>query len=201
MENTETFSNVGLTSSTNANVSETSGYLYVNPIIGRVVAGYAFHETSEMNLVEEDAIIKNGLKNYTICDLTIPSSDSEKLDVTSSWTINVPDGRALFILSALVNSGAASASNATATYQNITDWSGYNLYSSTRGGSNYSTVGSTNASDYQQSTEYSKAQNDKYTGDGILTPYIVRAYTKAYNNNTNYYVRAVSARNTNKVYI
>lgn len=196
-----TAENVGLTSSTTALVAENSGYLYVNPIIGRVIAGYAFHETSDSyHPTEGTSVLKNGNKNYTICDL---SKAMTGLTVTRSgdhFIINVPNGQAMFLLGAIVNSGASSASYNVSTEQGYNDlkvnsvdysWSAYRAYTVTRAGSGYSTVGTSSG------TDYTAAQNDQYTENGVKVPYIIRQYTNKVGNI--YPARAMSSATKNVV--
>ena len=107
-----TSANVGLTSATYDKISN-AGYLYVNPIIGRVIAGYAFHETSTYHATESATTLKNGEKNYTISDLSLSAGKLNVAYSSSKFTITVPDGQAMYILGAIVNSGAASAAYST----------------------------------------------------------------------------------------
>ncbi len=156
----------GLTNA-KCNKIDNDGYLYVNPIIGRVIAGYAFHEATSFSVVSD--YVDNGDKNYEISDLVVPASDSSKLDVTyssSTYTINVPNGQSLFILGALVNSGAASATQNASTEQAYDalsgPWQGYSEYTECRDG----------ASD----------ANNTYNNSRVNVPYIVRVYTKKVGN-------------------
>ena len=88
------------------NVEEDDEYanLYVNPYVGRVLDGFAFYEknSSEDNVVNS---LENTDKNYKIITL-----DRKKTDAvtTSNDEITVGDSKGLLILSAIVNSGAAS---------------------------------------------------------------------------------------------
>ena len=166
---------VGLTTTTFDKVASDSGYLYVNPIIGRVIAGYAFHETTTYHGLESDATLKNGLKNYTIADLTIPSREADKLSV-SGTTVNVPNGEAMFIFASIVNTGAGSATANASSEQNYDSINGfYQAYRSdtiSRAGSYYSSVGTTNGDDFNS------AKNDSLIGAGLKQiPYIIRTYT------------------------
>ena len=162
-----------------------SGYLYVNPIIGRVIAGYAFHETSAYHSTEATTTLKNGNKNYTISDLTLSGG---KLNITyssSNYTISIPDGQAMYILGAIVNSGAGSASYNASTLQAYAEmsgtyWSAYRAHTAVRGGADYSAVGTSGFASAQDYTDY--ALNDKYTADRVKVPYIIRAYTNKTNN-------------------
>lgn len=70
-------------------------YLYRNPIIGRVLNGYA--------VCEDCTKLDNGDKNYYITELN--SSASDKLVITSSRAITAKSAQAWFVLSLLVNSG------------------------------------------------------------------------------------------------
>lgn len=187
-----TSSNVGITSSVDARVAN-DGYLYFNPIIGRVIAGYAFHETTTYHGTEDTTTLKNGLKNYTIADLVVPSKESDKLGVSSDGkTITIPNGQSMFILGAIVNSGAGSANGATGGYDAITPndkdalypnypfWQAYRADTTARGKATYADIGSTSTSDYNL------AKNDSLYGSGLTkTPYIIWAYTNAINNNYN----------------
>ena len=166
-----TSSNTGLTAATFDKVSN-SGYLYVNPIIGRVINGYAFHETGTYAVTSTS--IPNGNKNYTIPDLSLSAG---KLNVsgTSPYTITVPDGQAMYILGAIVNSGAGSAAYNETTeqaYQALSGfWQAYRAYTTTRAGSGYSTVGTSSGDDYTTAT------GDTYSSGLTKVPYIVSAYT------------------------
>ena len=169
-----TAANVGLTDAKSGNKISDAGYLYVNPIIGRVIAGYAFHETE--NYAVTSATLNNGEKNYTISDLSLSAG---QLNVTYSsataFNITVPDGQAMFVLGAIVNSGAASADYHASTvnvYQDLTDfWSAYRAHTTARAGAAYSGVGTASGDDY------TAACLDAYTSDGAKIPYIIRAYT------------------------
>ncbi len=123
-----------------------SGWLYANPIIGRVLAGYA---------LAEGCSVDNGNKNYEIPVLD-PGSSS-KLDMTSK-KVTVPDGQAVWILGAIINSGAGAASNNGAYPTDMLAWSGYRNYTAARSG----------ASDYRDSN---------YGNSNAKKPYIVQQYT------------------------
>ncbi len=91
-------------------------YLYHNPIIGRVINGYAVTESNGYVPSSTTQTMKNGTKNYAITDIDkskcVDSSGvaNATLDVTTS-TINVPNDQAWFIMSCIVNSGTGSGSN------------------------------------------------------------------------------------------
>lgn len=185
-----TSSNAGLTAATFDKVSD-AGYLYVNPIIGRVINGYAFHETDDYAVTS--ASIPNGNKNYTISDLSLSAG---KLNVsgTGPFTVTVPDGQAVYILGAIINSGAASASYNASTeqaYQGLSGfWQAYREHTTTRAGSGYSTVGTSLGDDF------TTAQGDKYSNNRVKVPYIVSAYT---NKTGNVYLARCLATNASNV--
>lgn len=86
--------------------------LYINPIIGRVLNGYAVTvaasgSTNDYKAREEDYVtMKNGTKNYSIADI---DPDFYKLATTSD-TIKLPNAQSMFILSLLTQSGLTVAS-------------------------------------------------------------------------------------------
>ena len=82
-------------------ITGTDEQLYRNPIIGRVLGGYAFYEG-------DGTAPNNGKKDYKINKITPVAEDAKKdlsWDVTS-LTVNTAQG--LLILSAIVSSGAGS---------------------------------------------------------------------------------------------
>lgn len=194
-----TASNVGLTADKYSNVAN-AGYLYVNPIIGRVIAGYAFHETSTYAVTS--ASIPNGTKNYTIPDLSLSAGKLTITNSSSTYTINVPDGQAMYVLGAIVNSGAASAAYNASTEQAYADlkvsnveyfWQAYREHTTVRGGASYSGVGTSSGDDY------TAACNDQYTSTRVKVPYIIRAYSNKTGNV--YFARTISSRDNNIINI
>ena len=110
--------------------------IYVNPIVGRVINGYAVNETEQFSVTEDNTYhddanngagttrsgvvhtLKNGKKHYSIAD--IDKTETDKLDVTSvpsnastDGNIDVPNAQALFILSLITQSTAGTAQTAT----------------------------------------------------------------------------------------
>lgn len=93
-------------------VAETAtSSLYVNPYVGRVLDGYAFADTAEDKLNNTD-------KNYQIQNLNSSETNDTKHITASGKTIEIKDAEGLLILSAIVNSGAASSGSSNA-YRNI----------------------------------------------------------------------------------
>lgn len=93
-------------------VAETAtSSLYVNHYVGRVLDGYAFADTAE-------EILNNTDKNYQIRNLNSSWTSNQKHITASGKIIEIKDAEGLLILSAIVNSGAASSGSSNA-YQNI----------------------------------------------------------------------------------
>ena len=100
----------GLTADWIESVSDISSYtnLYVNPYVGRVLDGYAFYEkkSAEKNVVDS---LNNTNKNYTINTLK-----EEACVSATDNSITVNNAQGLLVLSAIVNSGAASGGSSRA---------------------------------------------------------------------------------------
>lgn len=97
-----------------ASVAETANSsLYVNPYVGRVLDGYAFADTAGKSLDNTD-------KNYQIQNLNLSETNDTKHITASGKSIGIKDAEGLLILSAIVNSGAASSGSSNA-YRNITE--------------------------------------------------------------------------------
>lgn len=95
-------------------VAETAtSSLYVNPYVGRVLDGYAFADTAEDKLDNTD-------KNYQIQNLNSSRTSDQKHITATGKTIGIKDAEGLLILSAIVNSGAASLGSSNA-YRKITE--------------------------------------------------------------------------------
>ena len=108
--NMDNAANSFATSQTNA--GENSGYFYCNPYVGRVLDGYACVEGSELN---------NTNKNYKIPQL---NSETEGLTVeqvsnaSNEYRVTVTSAQGLWLLSAIVNSGAG-AMDGTGRYTDV----------------------------------------------------------------------------------
>lgn len=97
-----------------ASVAETANSsLYVNPYVGRVLDGYAFADTARKSLDNTD-------KNYRIQNLNLSETNDTKHITATGKSIGIKDAEGLLILSAIVNSGAASSGSSNA-YRNITE--------------------------------------------------------------------------------
>lgn len=89
-----------------ANSGAGSAYYYCNPFVGRVLDGYA---------CGEGCTVDNTDKNYTIPNLTAGTTD---LVVDNNFSVTVNSEQGLWLLSAIVNSGAG-AMDSTGTYQDV----------------------------------------------------------------------------------
>lgn len=202
--NTQTTNGVNLANSTDSTVQESWAAIYVNPIVGRVINGYAVNETGGNALnakgekvqqfsVTEDGhyhddantersgikhTLKNGKKHYSIADIN--KSETEKLDVTAipsssgDGNINVPNAQALFVLSLITQSGAG-----TATDNDLGDYNNslsYGTYSDTIFGMSHDASYSDVGTDEATSNDYSDYVCFD-TADKKALPYIVKHYT------------------------
>ena len=166
--NMDNASHSGITAGMN-NIFGSNALLYCNPIIGRVIDGFAVTETSAFNGAEVSVTMKNGTKNYSIADIsTAADKISFESNDTNSGTIKISDSQQLFILGCISMSGAGSA-----------DSSGYSKFSY---GENkmvrhalYSDIGTDDSEG--NTSDYAVAKTDAYVKNTV--PYIIYKYTNA----------------------
>lgn len=79
--------------------SNGGNYFYRNPYVGRVLDGYACAEGCTVN---------NTDKNYTIPTLTAGTNDIQVSEASGSLNVTVTSAQGLWLLSAIVNSGAGA---------------------------------------------------------------------------------------------
>ena len=166
--NMDNASHLGITAGMN-NIFGSNALLYCNPIIGRVIDGFAVTETSAFNGAEDKVTMKNGTKNYSIADIsTAADKISFESNDTNSGTIKISDSRQLFILGCISMSGAGSA-----------DSSGYSKFSY---GENkmvrhalYSDIGTDDSEG--NTSDHAVAKTDAYVKNTV--PYIIYKYTNA----------------------
>lgn len=198
--------NLASLTTTKGENKEPCAAIYVNPIIGRVINGYAVNETTQFSVTEDgyyhDAdgtartgtkhSLKNGTKHYSIADIN--SSETKKLEVesvpstTSDGVINVPNSQALFILSLITQSCAGTAQTPDGSYNGSTPANylslSYGTNSTVYGMSHvaeYSAVG-TSESDSTNVSDYNDLVASEYHGDtaaNTAVPYIIKHYTVA----------------------
>lgn len=166
--NMDNASHSGITAGMN-NIFGSNALLYCNPIIGRVIDGFAVTETPAFNGAEDKVTMKNGTKNYSIADIsTAADKISFESNDTNSGTIKISDSQQLFILGCISMSGAGSA-----------DSSGYSKFSY---GENkmvrhalYSDIGTDDSE--SNTSDYAVAKTDAYVKNTV--PYIIYKYTNA----------------------
>ena len=166
--NMDNASHSGITAGMN-NIFGSNALLYCNPIIGRVIDGFAVTETSAFNGAEDKVTMKNGTKNYSIADIsTAADKISFESNDTNSGTIKISDSQQLFILGCISMSGAGSA-----------DSSGYSKFSY---GENkmvrhalYSDIGTDDSEG--NTSDHAVAKTDAYVKNTV--PYIIYKYTNA----------------------
>ncbi len=176
--------------------SKNTKWLYVNPIVGRVLNGYAITESSSFKPFEDgsrkypdgsveywdetgvtdskdDAVgvtMRNGTKNYSIAD--IDKDDTNSFAMNGS-DITIFSAQALYIMSLITQSGLGKSTNGK--YKQLDDLKPYDKYMATHL-ADYTNLGTaTIASD----TDYSKAVKDvQYTEDRTAKiPYLIKTYT------------------------
>ncbi|MBO5576699.1 MAG: hypothetical protein J5956_10455 [Ruminococcus sp.] len=162
-------------------------HLYCNPIVGRVINGFAVNETSKYSPYENESgtrtfgsgatvsgnatTLKNGNKNYSITDIN-PDEATDKLSV-SGTAVSVPGSQAFFVMSLIINSGMGSGGTKATN-------GGYYGANQTTRHAKYTYVGtdtSDEASDVYK--DYLKACNDTST-----SPYLIEQYTTGSSANT-----------------
>lgn len=169
--NMDNASHSGITADMNS-IFGSNALLYCNPIIGRVIDGFAVTESSAFNGAEDKVTMKNGTKNYSIADIsTAADKISFESNVTNSGTIKISNSQQLFILGCISMSGAGSA-----------DSSGYSDLSYGSYGKNkmvrhalYSDIGTDDTKD--NTADYAVARTDAYVKNTV--PYIIYKYTNA----------------------
>lgn len=169
--------------------------IYVNPIVGRVINGYAINETVGSFSVTEDNYyhsdteksrtgtkhsLQNGIKHYTIADVN--KSETNKLEVTAvtdsaDGTIKIPNAQAFFILSLITQSCAGTAETAAGEYVTSLSYGTNTISNKTyvygmSHNADYTKVGSATA---QTDDDYVLTSND--TAANTAVPYVIKWYT------------------------
>lgn len=173
-------------------------WLYVNPIIGRVLNGYAVTESTSYVTSEEDVTMHNGTKNYSIADIN--KNETNKLS-TSDYTVvsgassmystdvSIPNAQALFVLSLLTQSSTTVGTPSSLSIGASNSYGG--TYHRMRC-ADYSAIG-TNASNDNKPADYTRAVTDHGTS-GI--PFLVKNFTNVIEGTNKYGVLALTHNNT-----
>lgn len=184
------------TGSTNIAMDSTD-WLYVNPIVGRVLNGYAVYEadangeSNDYKYGETTVTMKNGTKNYSIADI---DPDLAKLAVSAytqigstnyySTNVTVPNAQAMYVLSLLTQSDSIGNDKYTASTLAMAISDSYGQYKMMRHGS-YAYVGTTTRTDYDNYVQYDCDNVGTVSGIKWI-PYLVEKYTAPVENK--YYV-------------
>lgn len=184
----------------NALSEDCDAYLYINPIVGRVLNAYAFTESTSYKWSEDGSrggsavTMRNGRKNYSIPDLVKPTSDNQKLDIgrlssaqnasgatTGDYgktTITFPDEQSVFILSSMIQSCMTTAWYKSYKFYYIPQYGmvgyGNNEYKTTHI-ADYDHVGEADSSG-----DFTLSKNDTFvavaSNSNTLSPYVVENY-------------------------
>ena len=158
-------------------------YLYHNPIIGRVINGYAMTEAASYVPGAASQTMKNGAKNYAITDIDKTAcnggTNSSKVLNATSDAITAPDAQAWFIMSCIVNSGTGSGKNSNYKMENnisysITDYKPTHIGTYADVGDNTKTTSTVcDSLLFKTGTGAYAEMGDK----DAVTPYIIEKYT------------------------
>ena len=190
------YENGNTKSSESVNLADNSKHaawaaIYVNPLVGRVINGYAVNETNQFSVTEDghyhdedrtegrtgnQHTLKNGTKHYSIADIN-PSLEKLEVEKVPTGTsddgvINIPNSQAFFILSLITQSASGTAQTADGNYN--TSLSYGTVSEGVYGMShiaNYSNVGSAISED---DPDYQLAGSD--TAANTAVPYIIKRY-------------------------
>lgn len=176
--------------------------LYFNPIIGRVIDGFAVTESTSYKAREAEVTMKNGTKNYSIADINVTDTNclqlSDLYSITDTRgqtsfvnTVTVHNSQGLFLMGCITMSGAGKYNVWYNAYVN--EYLGYGNGQMTRHG-NYSEIGTTEetSADFKTVTALDKFareevgnstfDNNKDTNSSVIkevVPYIIYKYTTA----------------------
>ena len=181
----------GVVKNNNTDISMTdTNWLYVNPIVGRVLNGYAVYEAAsntdsdDYKYGELDVTMKNGTKNYSIADI---DPDFDKLEVsaytqigTSSYyttDVTIPNAQAMYILSLLMQSRTIGNNKYTSAMKVVNSDSYTNNSYKMMRHAKYDKVGTTDQSDYNSYAQYDTIGLADVSGIKYA-PYLVERFTK-----------------------
>lgn len=168
----------GITSSQNSMFKSTGDFkdsngkvlLYCNPIIGRVIDGYAVTEATSYNGDENSVTMHNGTKNYSIADINKNddritfSNFTQPTGNINSGTVYIKNAQQLFLLGCISMSGAGSASS-SGVYPTAYSYGNGQMARHAK----YNDIGTDNTADFNL------AVTDSFSQDNV--PYIIYKYT------------------------
>ena len=172
-----------------ANSSDVTTSLYVNPYVGRVLDGYAF---------SEGCTIDNGTDNYKINELQSQLNDiTTDADNSSNYTTIIHNAQGLLLMSAIINSGAASAGGTYAYYgteQSYADYKfGNGVYGKVRNAT-YQYVGKDVSNEAEADFQLSK-NDDIAVPAETNAPYLITKYS----NGKTFLIAGNDSKNRKKV--
>lgn len=211
--------NFNVDATVNADGTETFSNLYVNPIIGRVINGFAIYESDAYRFSEDgyyvdknssgrstaraaiasQTTLKNGRKNFSIPDFNSSSGHSvltfSKSVSTSGYNdvITVSDAQSLYVMSLICQTNMGSATGDSAAYSTKTD-SGYDgntkNYKATHLGY-YSDVYTIT----DKNANYNRTLSEK-ANDNTQVPYLIYEYTNHPDASNKFPARTLTNRNS-----
>lgn len=186
----------GTDTANNLTAEDSKGAIYVNPLVGRVINGYAVNETTQFSVTENNKYhddegtyragtqhsLKNTTKHYTIADIN--KDEADKLDVSSVPTstaadgeINIPNSQAMFVLSLITQSLAGTANTADGGYSNSLSYGTNTTVYGMSHGADYDKIG-TDVTDSTTVSDYNDSVKKFDTAANTAVPYIISRYTK-----------------------
>ena len=144
--------------------------VYVSPLVGRVLDGFAINETDETDVSKVLKSKAGADKNYSIGN--IPSGTNISLN-DGVVTINTPEQLLLF--SAIINSGACSAGYSLA-YQSVTDSKAFNANSGKVRNADYAHIGDIDAGNFENEYFSPSRRDDATSPSSTNLPYLVTKY-------------------------
>ena len=159
--------------------------LYDNPYVGRVIDGYAFSEGKDCAVDNGDANYKiNKLENKELENKVVPCVTATATSDGKAARVTPESAQGLLVLSAIINSGAASGGVSLAyeggTYDTKTSYKfGNARYGKVRNAT-YEHVGHPASADddFKRSTADDQTAPG-FTADGLNLPYLVNSYADA----------------------
>lgn len=181
-------------------------WLYVNPIVGRVLNGYAVYEadvnanSNDYKYSESTVTMKNGTKNYSIADI---DPDLDKVEVsaytkkgsTNYYTTNVtvPNAQSMFVLSMLMQSRTIGNDKYGTDLKVLNSDSYDKDKKQAMHHARYDKVGTSDNSDYNTYAIYDTVGVADVNGIKY-SPYLVERYTSAVS--AKYYVLSLTNAKT-----
>ena len=174
-----------------ANSSDVTTSLYVNSYVGRVLDGYAF---------SEGCTIVNGTDNYKINELQSQLKNittNADADNSNNYTTIIHNAQGLLLMSAIINSGAASAGGTYAYYgteQSYSDYKfGNGVYGKVRNAT-YQYVGKDVSNEAEADFQLSK-NDDIAVPAETNAPYLITKYS----NGKTFLIAGNDSKNRKKV--